>query len=80
MTINKAIALRIVNLMNQYKMSQYELSKKSTIEQSTISHILNEDTKLIRIQTILKISMAFDMSITDFFNNELFDKTKIEIY
>ena len=78
MTINKAIALRIANLMNKHKISQYELSKRSTIEQSTISHIINEDTKLIRIQTILKIADAFGLTILQFFDDKLFEN--LEIY
>lgn len=78
MTINKAIALRITNLMNEHKISQYELNKRSTIEQSTISHIINQDIKLIRIQTILKIADVFSLTILQFFDNKLFEN--LEIY
>lgn len=79
MTIQKAIGLRISQLMNEQKMSQYELSKRSTLEQSTIFHILNEDTRLIKIQTIIKIADAFGLSIKQFFDDKLFDKSNIEI-
>ncbi len=79
MTIQKAIGLRISQLMNEQKISQYELSKRSTLEQSTIFHILNEDTRLIKIQTIIKIADAFGLSIKQFFDDKLFDKSNIEI-
>ncbi|HJD05604.1 MAG TPA: helix-turn-helix transcriptional regulator [Candidatus Onthoplasma faecipullorum] len=79
MKLQKAIALRISNLMRLNNYSQYELSKRSTVEQSTIFHILNEDTKHIKIQTIFKIADAFNLSLKEFFDDNLFDKTNIEI-
>lgn len=81
MTINKAIALRISNLLTQNNMSQYELSKRSTVEQSTITRILNEETIAIKTPTIFKIADAFGLTIFEFYSDEkLFSKSNIEIY
>lgn len=73
MTINKAIAIRFTSIMNEKKISQYELSKLSTIEQSTISHILNGDTKEPKITTIIKMIEALGLTISQFFNDKIFE-------
>ena len=78
MSINKAIALRISELLHKNDITQYELSKRSTLEQSTISHILDESTKFIKIQTLFKIADAFGLTIIEFFDDKIFKN--IEIY
>jgi len=62
-------------------MSQYELSKRSTVEQSTIARILNEETKEVKTTTIFKITDAFGLSIIEFYDDKkLFDKRNINIF
>ena len=80
MTIHKAIALRISNLINENKISQYEVSKRSAVEESTIARIINEESREIKIQTIFKIADAFGLSIVQFFDDKLFNKSNIELY
>lgn len=80
MKLKKAIALRLSNLMRAQNITQYELSKRSTLEQSTIFHILNEDTKQVKIQTIFKIVISLNISLKEFFDDPLFDNTNIDIW
>ena len=80
MKIHKAIALRISNLINENKISQYEVSKRSTVEESTIARIITEESKEIKIQTLFKMADAFGLSIVQFFDDKLFDKTNIDLY
>lgn len=79
MTIYKAVALRITNLMNEQRISQYELSKRSAVEQSTIYHILNEDTKQIGLITLAKIIDAFGLTFKEFFDDNLFEKHNLDL-
>ena len=73
MFIDKAIALRLTNIMRNKQISQYELSKRSTIEQSTISHIINGDTKEPKITTLVKIIESLGITIAEFFSDKIFD-------
>lgn len=73
MTIHRAVALRLSQLMHKNKITQYELSKRSTIEQSTIHHILHEDTKEIKITTLIKLITSFNITIAEFFSDNIFN-------
>ena len=73
MTINKAIAMRCTKLMLEKKMTAYKVCKKSLIPFSTLPNILlgkNEDSK---VSTLYKLAFAFDMSLTEFLDDKVFD-------
>ena len=80
MKIQRAVALRISELLIKNKMSQYELSKRMLTDRSTIKHIIHEEYNSIKFETLLKIADAFDMSIQEFLNDELFKRENLDIY
>lgn len=45
MKIQRAVALRVTNLLIKNNMSQYELSKRMLTDRSTIKHIIHEEYK-----------------------------------
>ncbi len=79
MKTQKAIALRITNLLIKNKMSQYELSKRMLTDPSTIKHIIHEEYKSIKFDTLIKIADAFNMTITEFLDDELFNRENLDI-
>lgn len=79
MKIQRAVALRISELLIKNKMSQYELSKRMLTDRSTIKHIIHEEYNSIKFETLLKIADAFDMSIQEFLNDELFKRENLDI-
>ena len=72
MKIQRAVALRISNLLIKKNMTQYQLSKKMLTDQSTIKHIIHEEYKSIKFDTLVKIADAFDMTVQEFLNDDLF--------
>jgi len=60
-------------------MSQYELSQRMGTNRTTVGHIINEEYQTIQFRTILRIADAFDMSIQEFFNDELFKRENLDI-
>lgn len=79
MKIQRAVALRITNLLNKHNISQYELSKRMCTDQSTIKHIIHEEYTSIKFETLVKIADAFDMSIQEFLADDLFKRENLDI-
>lgn len=79
MKIQRAVALRVSNLLAEHKISQYELSKRMLTDRSTIKHIMHEEYKSIKFDTLIKIADAFDMSVQEFLDDELFKRENLEV-
>lgn len=79
MKIQRAVALRVSNLLVKNKMSQYELSKRMLTDRSTIKHIIHEEYNSIKFETMIKIADAFDMTIQEFLNDDLFKRENLDV-
>ena len=78
MKIQRAVAIRVSNLLSQHKITQYELAKRMATSQSTVKHIIDEEYKSIKFETLLKIADAFNMTIQEFLNDEIFKQEKLD--
>lgn len=78
MKIQRAVALRVSNLLIKNNMTQYELSKRMFTDQSTIKHIIHEEYNSIKFETLLKIADAFGITIQEFLNDDLFKKDNLD--
>ncbi|MBR1925758.1 MAG: helix-turn-helix transcriptional regulator [Clostridia bacterium] len=79
MKLQRAVALRISDLLIKHNMSRYALCKKIVMPEQTLKNIIDERNKDIQLSTIAKIADGFNLSIEQFFNDSLFDKNSIEI-
>ena len=79
MELQRAVALRISNLLIKNKMSRYALCKKVAMPEQTLKNIIDEKNKDVQLSTIAKIADGFDLSIEQFFNDSLFDKKQLDI-
>ena len=79
MNIQRAVALRTSNLLIKHNISQYELSKRMCTDQSTIKHIIHEEYKSIKFETVIKIADAFGMTIQEFLNDDLFKRENLDV-
>lgn len=79
MKLQRAVALRVSNLLIKHNMSRYALCKKVVMPEQTLKNIIDERNKDIQLSTIAKIADGFDMSIEEFFNDSLFDKKELDI-
>ncbi|HAJ77598.1 MAG TPA: XRE family transcriptional regulator [Clostridiales bacterium] len=80
MKIQRAVALRTSKLLIEKNMTQYALAKKMLTPQTTITHIMHEEYKSIKFETMVKIADAFDMDILEFLNDEVFKRENLDIY
>ena len=75
---NRAFALRVVNLLIDKKMSKYKLEQKSGLSHSALRYIFNEVNEDIKFSTIVKIVGALDMTLEEFFDDELFEYDNLD--
>ena len=83
MNISQAISKRVMLLCYEKDMTVYELSKRSGVPKTTIKDIISGRSKNPRIKnpriiSIEKLANGFSMSISEFWNHELF--THLDTY
>ena len=61
-------------------MTQYALSKKMLTSQSTIKNILDECYSDIKLNTLVKIADAFDMTVQEFLDDKVFDRANLDVF
>lgn len=79
MTTQKAVAMRISNLLLKKDMTQYALSIKSGISKQGIANIINEKYTTIKLDTIIKLADGFDMTLQEFFDDKVFKRSNLDI-
>ncbi|MBQ7977861.1 MAG: helix-turn-helix transcriptional regulator [Clostridia bacterium] len=78
MTLNKAFALRVSDLLIEHNMSKYQLEKETGLTHSALRYIFNEVNQDVRFSTIVKVVAAFDMTLETFFADPVFDLCKLD--
>ena len=71
--------MRLSSLMIKNNLSQYEVAKRMGTDKTTIQHILHEDYKSIKLDTVIKIAQALNMSLLEFLDDKLFDYDNLDL-
>lgn len=79
MTVNDAVAKRISKLLREKDMSQYRLEQKSGIQHGSMQCIMNGRNKTVTLSTVLMLAKGFNMSLTEFLDDEIFRSEDLEI-
>lgn len=79
MTLKEATIQRIFNLCDEHGLNINKLSTVCGMTQSTINNIVNGRNKSTTTSTIKKICDGLDITMTDFFNDPLFQDLEQEI-
>ena len=72
MNLNRAFAIRLSNLLNERKISKYKLEKETGISHSALRYIFNEVNTDVRFSTIVKVCNFLNISLVEFFNDDIF--------
>ena len=75
MQLSDATRKRIKQLLKHNNMKLWDLSKAAGISLPTISDFLKNDTKNLRMDTMLHICEGFNISLGEFFTDSIFDNT-----
>ena len=73
MKLSDATRKRINFLLKEKNMKLWDLSKAAGISLSTISDFLKNDTKNLRMDTMLHICEGFNITLKEFFDDPLFE-------
>ena len=65
---------RIKYLLKQNNMKLWDLSKAAGVSLPTISNFLKNDTKNLRMDTMLHICEGFNITLKEFFDDSSFDE------
>lgn len=78
-SVNRAVALRISELLREKNMTQYRLAMNSGISHSTLKNIIHETIKDNLLSTTIKIAGGFDMTVSKFLDSPLFHEENLQI-
>ena len=73
MKLSNAIRKRIKFYLEEKNMNVWKLCKMSGIPCSTISTFMSGKTELLKIDTLLHICEGFDITLKEFFSDDMFD-------
>ncbi len=73
MRLSDAIRKRIKYYLKEKNMNVWKLCKMSGIPCSTISTFMSGKTELLKIDTLLHICEGFNITLREFFSDEMFD-------
>ena len=79
MNTKQAVADRIVELCNQKNIAINALANMSGISPSTLYSVLNEKSQNPGIVTIKKLCDGLEISLREFFDDDIFDDIEQEI-
>ena len=78
-SVNHAVALRIVELLEERKMTRYRLAMNSGVTHSTLKNIMLDTIGDNMLSTIILIAGGFDMTVSEFLDSPLFNEENLNI-
>lgn len=80
MLIKDAIVLRFKNICAERNMKYNELAVRSGVTPSTVYSMLDERRRDLSVITLKKLCDGLDMTITDFFDDDISRNLEQEIF
>lgn len=79
MSINDAVAKRILQLLKEKNISQYRLEQKTGIAHGAMDRILNSQNRTVTLTTIYRLAAGFGITIREFLDSDFFLENNIEL-
>ncbi len=79
MTVNDAVAKRVLDLLRDRNMTQYRLEQLSGIQHGHMQWIMSGKSKTVTLSTVMMLAKGFDMSVTEFLDHPMFSYEHLEI-
>ncbi|MDE5729788.1 MAG: helix-turn-helix domain-containing protein [Clostridia bacterium] len=78
-TLNEAVTDRINFYLGKTCNSQYMLAEKSGVPYPTIKSIMQRRTKGITLKTVVMLARGFEVSVSEFLNDEFFHYDELDL-
>jgi len=72
LTVNKAVALRISELLSINNITQYRLEINSGLSHSRVDNIMKEKNKTVTLTTVILLAQGFNMTLIEFLDSKYF--------
>ena len=79
MKISEAVAKRISIILHSKNMSQYRLEKIIAMPHNTMKTLMSGKNSSANLKTIMQIIRGLDMTVAQFFDDPIFERTDIDI-
>ena len=79
MTVCDAVAKRISALLKDKNMTQYRLEINSGIQHGSMQCIMNGRNKTVTLSTVLMLAKGFEMRLTEFLDDEIFQIENLDL-
>ena len=79
MTVNDAVAKRIIELLKEKEMTQYRLEQNSGVQHGHMQWIMSGKSKTVTLSTVLRLANGFGMTVLEFLDNDLFLFENLEV-
>ncbi|MGN0764976.1 MAG: helix-turn-helix domain-containing protein [Christensenellales bacterium] len=79
MTVNDAVAKRVVGLLTQKNMSQYRLEQLSGIPHGHMQWILSGKSKTVTLSTVMRLASGFGMTTIEFLDDDIFSFDNLDV-
>ncbi len=78
-SVNRAVALRIKELLKEKGITRYRLAMNSGVTHSTLKNIVHETVSDNLLSTTILIAGGFDMTVSEFLDSPLFLEENLKI-
>ncbi len=78
MTVNDAVARRVLNLLREKNMTQYRLEQNSGVQHGSMQCIMNGRNKTVTLSTVM-IAKGFGISLCEFLDDDIFRSEELQI-
>ena len=78
-SVNRALALRIEELLKEKNITRYRLAMNSGVSHSTLKNIMHETVRDGLLSTAILLAGGFNMSVSEFLNSPLFLEENLNI-
>ncbi len=79
MTVNDAVAKRVIKLMHSQGITQYRLEQDAGIFHGAMDRILQSKNKTVSFTTIFRLARGFHMTVEEFLDDDLFRRDDLEL-
>lgn len=76
--LNEAVSKRVLELLEERKMTQYQLYIRSGVSKSTIANIVNCTYDSVKLRIIHELCQGFGIDISAFFQSPHFEENNLE--
>ena len=66
MTVNDAVAKRIIKLLKEKNITQYRLEQQSGIQHGHMQWIMSGKSKTVTLSTVIMLANGFQMTLLEF--------------